>query len=310
MTTHPSYETVARLDFPAFSLQLAAHVGPGAAHEVYEEPRHVLALQRVPSLGVCEGRHRTAAAGDGYSSIGRLLFLPAAAPLEVRTRGRPDQVVRCVFAADTLRAYAGDCDVYDPAALPTFLDIRRREMTTLMGLIGDALASPGLARDTLAGSLGTALMVQFARYLATRDRQDAGHRGGLSRRHLRLITEAVRQDGGRPSLAELSELVGLSQRHLTRAFKQSTGVTVHTYVEQVRLARTKDLLADTDLLMKEIAAMLGFACAGGMSVAFRKLTGETPQAYRRRCRCARTTAEAARAVAPPSCAALAGVPAE
>lgn len=283
-----SHAVVARLDTQAFSLQLAQHVEPAAEYEVYEEPQHVLALQRVQSLGACEGRYKTVAARADYSSIGRLLFLPAETPLEIRTRCRPEQIVRCVFNDTALSGYGGDCDVYDRGALSTFLNVRRREMIELMSLIGEELASPGLARETMAEALGTALLIQFARYVSSHAQGDVGYRGGLSRRHLRLITEAVEQGDRCPTLSELSELVGLSLRHLTRAFKQTTGVTVYTYVEQVRLDKTKALLADTDMLMKEIAARLGFSCASSLSVAFRKLTGETPQAYRKRHRRAQT----------------------
>ncbi|SFR89963.1 helix-turn-helix transcriptional regulator [Sphingomonas jatrophae] len=287
METHHSHETVARLDSRLFSLQLATHMQPAADYEVYEEPDHVLALQRVQSLGACEGRYKTGGARD-YSSIGRLMFLPAGMPLEVRTRCRPEQVVRCVFTTEALGVYGGACDVYDRGALSTFLNVRRREMIELMTLVGEELASPGLARETLAESLGIALLIQFARYVSVHSQGDVGYRGGLARRHLRLIKEAVEEGDRCPSLSELSELVGLSLRHLTRAFKQTTGITVYTYVEQVRLSKTKALLADTDMLMKEIAAALGFSCASSLSVAFRKLTGETPQDYRKRHRRAQT----------------------
>lgn len=288
METQHSHAVAARLDTHAFSLQLAHNMETAHEYEVYEEPHHVLALQRVQSLGACEGRYITPAARGDYASIGRLLFLPAQTPLEIRTTCRPEQVVRCVFNDGALSDFGGDCDVYDRGALTTFLNVRRREMIELMSLIGEELATPGMAREAMAEALGTALLIQFARYVSSHAQGDVGYRGGLSRRHLRLITEAVEQGERCPTLSELSELVGLSLRHLTRAFKQTTGVTVYTYVEQVRLDKTKSLLADTDMLMKEIAARLGFSCASSLSVAFRKLTGETPQAYRKRHRRAQT----------------------
>lgn len=283
------HETVARLDTRTFSLQLITHPHPAGDYAVYEESEHVLALQRVQSFGACEGRYKDIGLRPDYSSIGRLLFLPADLPLEVRTSCRPEQVVRCVFTNEALRTFGGDCDVYDRGAIATFLNVRQREMADLMTLIGEELATPGLAREALAESLGIALLIKFARYVSTNSKGEVGHRGGLSRRNLKLITEAVEQGDHCPPLSELSDVVGLSLRHLTRAFKQTTGITVYTYVEQVRLAKTKALLADSDMLMKEIAARLGFSCASSLSVAFRKLTGETPQNYRKRLRRARTS---------------------
>ena len=59
-------------------------------------------------------------------------------------------------------------------------------------------------------------------------------------------------------------------------------MTVYAYIEQVRFEKARALLADTDLLVKDIAYRLGFSCASSLSVAFRKLAGESPQDYRRR----------------------------
>lgn len=67
-----------------------------------------------------------------------------------------------------------------------------------------------------------------------------------------------------------------------RAFKASTGLTIHAYVEQVRLAKAKALLSDTDIQLKEIAFRLGFSNAANFSAAFRKSAGESPREFRRR----------------------------
>lgn len=288
METAQSHGIVARLDTNVISLQLISHEQATEDYQVYQEPNHILALQRIQPLGSCEGRYRDVNLRGDFSHIGRLLVLPADIPLEVRSRCRPEQVMRVVFTSDTLRRFGGDCDVYDRGALSTFLNVRHREMTNLLTLLGDELACPGLASEVLAEGLGIALMVQFARYLSSQARGEVRYLGGLSRRHLNLIADAVEQEDICPTLSELSDLVGLSMRHLTRAFKQSTGVTVHNYVEQARLKKIKILLADTDLLMKDIASRLGFSCASSLSVAFRKLTGETPQEYRKRLRRAST----------------------
>ncbi len=44
--------------------------------------------------------------------------------------------------------------------------------------------------------------------------------------------------------------------------------------------------------MKDIAYRLGFSCASSLSVAFRKLSGECPQDYRKRVRRARQSVKA------------------
>lgn len=89
--------------------------------------------------------------------------------------------VRCVFIDAALSGCGEDSDVYDCGALTTFLNVRGREMIELMSLIGEELATPGMAREAMAEALGIALLIQVARYVFSRAQGDVGHCGGLSR---------------------------------------------------------------------------------------------------------------------------------
>ena len=59
-------------------------------------------------------------------------------------------------------------------------------------------------------------------------------------------------------------------------------MTVHSYVQELKLAAAKQLLADTNRSIKDIAYSMGFAHPTGFIAAFRKLSGETPGGFRRR----------------------------
>ncbi len=287
-----AHVSLSRVETRFLAVELLGLGTAPAEHNVYEESMHVVALQKMPPFGGCEGRYRLPSARQDFSTIGRLLVLPASTPLEVRTPTRPEEVTRCLFSDDILKAHGDGCDLYDQNVLSNCLDLRHKGMVDTLTLLGNELRSPGLATALLVESLGITLMVQFARYISDHTKAEAIHRGGLSRRHLRLITDAVEGELKCPSLSDLSRISGLSLRHLTRAFKQTTGTTVFNYVEQVRLDKAKALLADTDLLMKDIAYRLGFSCASSLSVAFRKLSGECPQDYRKRVRRARQSVKA------------------
>lgn len=276
--------TLSRVETPQMAFELLGLGTAPSKHDTYEETLHVVALQKAPPLGRCEGRYRLPVARQDFSSIGRLLVLPAATPLEIRSPHRPERVVRCLFSDDILKAHGENCDLYDRNVLSSCLDLRHKGIVDTLGLLGEELRAPGLASAAMIEALGITLMIQFTRFISNHARSEPIHRGGLSRRHLRLITEAVEGELKSPSLSDLSRISGLSVRHLTRAFKQTTGVTLFNYVEQVRLNKAKALLADTDLLMKEIAHRLGFSCASSLSVAFRNLAGESPQSYRKRAR--------------------------
>jgi AraC family transcriptional regulator len=99
---------------------------------------------------------------------------------------------------------------------------------------------------------------------------------------LRRIEDYARNAAGADStnLAAFADLCGLSASHLARCFRQTTGKTLHAYVETVRMDRARKLLAETDMPIKEIAAASGFSTARYFSTAFRRVAGETPRDFR------------------------------
>jgi len=78
----------------------------------------------------------------------------------------------------------------------------------------------------------------------------------------------------------LASIAGLSMYHFARAFKQSEGMTPHEYLIQCRVRRAKDLLAETDLPLSEIALASGFSDQSHCARRFREHVGVTPSSYR------------------------------
>ena len=276
------HESLVRIDTAHVVAELIRHPAEPAPGEVFQDSMHIVALQHRQPSYTCQGRYRVPNLRPDFQNIGRLLVVPATIPLEVNTSDRPDEVVRCMFTQEVLEEYGGDSHVFDGNVLSSLLNFRHRGIEDILNILGNELRAPGFASNALVESLGMTLLIQFARYVRDFPKGDIVYRGGLSRRHMRIITEAVEGGTQCPSLSELSDLAGVSLRHLTRSFKESTGMTVYAYIEQVRFEKARALLADTDLLVKDIAYQLGFSCASSLSVAFRKLAGETPQDYRRR----------------------------
>jgi AraC family transcriptional regulator len=82
------------------------------------------------------------------------------------------------------------------------------------------------------------------------------------------------------SLQALADTAGLSICYFCRAFKQSEGVTPHDYIVRCRVQRARELLADTDLPLSEIAIAVGFADQSHCARRFREHVGLTPSRYR------------------------------
>jgi AraC-like DNA-binding protein len=77
---------------------------------------------------------------------------------------------------------------------------------------------------------------------------------------------------------------GISYSWFRSTFAHQTGLSPHQYVLQLRLARARNLLANTDRAVKEIAAVTGFHDEFYFSRIFRRRTGFTPSQWRARSR--------------------------
>ena len=106
-------------------------------------------------------------------------------------------------------------------------------------------------------------------------------RGGLPPGAMRRVREYVDAHLGESmDLPELASIAGLSVFHFARQFKQSAGVTPHSYLVQRRVERAQDLLARTDLALSEIAVAAGFSDQSHLARHFRQMLGTTPREFR------------------------------
>lgn len=106
-------------------------------------------------------------------------------------------------------------------------------------------------------------------------------RAGMSSAQLARIRAFIEQaQCQRVTISAIAELCGISTSHMRRLFKETTGMSLGSYVETVRIIRAKALLGEGRLPLKQIAYQLGFANPSAFSAAFRRATGITPKAFR------------------------------
>ncbi len=102
----------------------------------------------------------------------------------------------------------------------------------------------------------------------------------------RLVSEALRfignrcQDGVR--VGQVASAVHVSRRTLERRFRSVLGLSVARQISLQRVERAKRLLVEADHLGKQVARACGFPSAEQMWVTFKRITGLSPTAYRRR----------------------------
>jgi len=81
------------------------------------------------------------------------------------------------------------------------------------------------------------------------------------------------------TLDSLSDYVSLSKRHLTRVFRENTGLSILEYLQKIRIDKACYLLVTTNKKVTEIAAMVGYTDYRYFSVVFRKYMGMTAKEY-------------------------------
>lgn len=82
------------------------------------------------------------------------------------------------------------------------------------------------------------------------------------------------------SIEDLAHENYLSEQHLIRLFRSATGYTPYEYLKKYRLMKAKQLLANTDLSLTEIALQTGFSGVNNFICQFRREWGIPPRQYR------------------------------
>jgi AraC family transcriptional regulator len=110
----------------------------------------------------------------------------------------------------------------------------------------------------------------------------ADYRHGLSKSTLRCVVDYIETNLNQEiSLESLSSLADLSSYHFLRLFKQSTGETPLQFIIRCRMEKAKELLAQTDLSVLEIALEVGYESPNHFIHLFKRFTSVTPSHYRK-----------------------------
>lgn len=82
------------------------------------------------------------------------------------------------------------------------------------------------------------------------------------------------------SLARLSALAHVSERHLTRLFREHAGMAVIDYVNTIRVNLAAEMLAASTLAIEEVAARAGFSSTRHLRRVWSGFHAEPPARYR------------------------------
>ena len=236
-----------------------------------------LAARPVHYLHAQDGKTHT-----GLYRRGEMLITPANTPLFSRWEGDENCLqirITSEFMRDVAReTVVGDCDLI--TLRPEF-QTRNPQLESISSMLLNELEKGSLSNRLYIDSLSNILAVNLLRQHATTRPHLPIYEGGLPSHQLRQVLDYIDAHLDQEiKLADLAQLLDISQFHFSRLFKQSLGISPYQYLIQQRVECAKQLLKTTDRLITDIALTCGFNSHSHLSKQFRQLTGMTPKAYR------------------------------
>jgi transcriptional regulator GlxA family with amidase domain len=168
------------------------------------------------------------------------------------------------------RIFVRDGNLFTSAGITAGVDLT---LFVLSLLVGEAV-SLKVARELVVYMRRTGDDPQLSPLLAHRNHlHPVVHR----------VQDAVAQQPTRDwTLESLARVAHLSPRQLTRLFPNCTGITPVGYVTHIRLAKARELLADSELDLERIAENAGFGSLRQFRRLFRRAFGTSPSHWRQR----------------------------
>ena len=120
---------------------------------------------------------------------------------------------------------------------------------------------------------------ELAPHSVTWSIQDASYI--LAHQAARLLDEPEAWSEGPASVEQLAARLGVSDRHMRRIFEAQFGVSPVQYLQTRRLLTAKQLLADTDLPITQVALISGYSSVRRFNAAFAEHYGLNPTQLRR-----------------------------
>ncbi len=189
--------------------------------------------------------------------------------------------------SDTFGSEGGRCltieipacwDGHSPVATPLFTSVVNGSSATI-NFARQRLYREFLCEDAASGIALEGLVLELVAEIV-RSQSRKMERVGSPR--LERAYELVNDRFLEPlSLSNVAAEAGLHPSHLARAFRKEYGMTVGEYIRDLRIARSADLLANSDLSLADISQECGFSDQSHFSRTFKQAYGFTPLRYRK-----------------------------
>lgn len=219
---------------------------------------------------------------SGLYSKGDLSITPAGAPFFAQWDS-DDRLLQIRIPSHFIQQVATESLAINPDRLELVPEFRTRnpQIEAIAMMLLSEMKQENLGTRLYIESLVNVLSIHLIRQYAATKPHLPMYEGGLPQHQLLQILDYINDHLDRDiKLADLADLLGISQFHFSYLFQQSLGTSPYQYLLQQRIERAKQLLKQTDRSIIEIALMCGFNSHSHLSKQFRQFAGMTPKAYR------------------------------
>ena len=149
-------------------------------------------------------------------------------------------------------------------------------------VIGAEAGGDQLGRYLIALKLSEIIFTQAIRHYLEDEGKNQKGLAGFADPHIRQALEAIHRDPARPWTVErLAREAGLSRTAFSNRFNELTTYTPLNYLTSWRMQLARQLLADSDLPIIDVAAQAGYQSEASFGRVFKRHIGQPPAGYRR-----------------------------
>lgn len=273
----------------------------GASPEA--ETAQGLCLSRLDPLPRVGAEDRVLVPGIDSASLDEMLATPDAVPVEwLREAAAAGAVVGSICSGGYLLAHAGLLDGRRCTTHWKLSDLFQRsypraqvQKNRLFVRDGNILTSAGVASGIdmalwmVEEDLGPLAAARTARELVIFLRRDptSPQRSVYLdfRTHLhpgihRVQDWLVAHPEASPNLGELAQRAGMSERNLTRVFRQATGITLKTFMHRLKLEVASHLLRSPQMTLERVATECGFEDPRQLRRLWKRQHGVPPSVWK------------------------------
>lgn len=227
---------------------------------------------------ILEGEEHYEANGSEYQvQAGSYLVMPPQMLHRAVPTGLPARKCAITFSVESgempqwLMPISGHC----------IMDRMTRGVEDSIRFILDEADSGQMISNSLIGNRIWEILVSIARAAGYRETAQSAEPPADDPR-IQMARQYIRDNIARPlSCGEIAGYCHLSERQLTRLFRQYSGVSPAQYICRERVEHIEKLLDRQDMTLREISESLQFSSEYYFNAFMKKNAGMTPGAYRR-----------------------------